>query len=162
VDDSTVDSGETSSAEDSTIDDSSIEDSTVDSGEETSGEESTVISYDPIQETEGDDFEMTTKDGTFYTFGARYVVTTAGTYSLKGTLHGQILADAGDEDDVVLELNGTTIIYDQNSPIYILNANGVDISAKNGTENTITDLRETKVEDEEGMGKELSIEHSHD
>ncbi len=153
VDDSTVDSGETSSIENSTIEDSSIEDSTVDSEEETSGEESTVISYDSIQETEEDDFEMTTKDGTFYTFGARYVVTTAGTYSLKGTLHGQILVDASDDDDVVLELNGTTIIYDQNSPIYILNANGVDISAKNGTENTVTDLRETKVEDEEGMGE---------
>ena len=99
------------------------------------------------------DFSITTSDGTFSESNNIYTITSAGTYSLEGALTGQILVDAGDDDVVVLELNGTTITYSQDSPIKIINADEVEISAKSGTENVIKDTRSKKTTDTDTQGE---------
>ncbi|MBO4540122.1 MAG: carbohydrate-binding domain-containing protein, partial [Clostridia bacterium] len=85
--------------------------------------------------------------------GNIYTITAAGEYTLKGYLAGQIVVDAGDDDEVTIVLAGTTIAYDQNSPIYIKNADSVTIKAKSDTENTIYDNREAKTVDVDTQGE---------
>ncbi len=99
------------------------------------------------------DFTITTEDGTYSQSGNVYTITTAGTYVLEGALDGQIVVDAGDDDKITLELNGTTIKYSADSPIKILNADSVDISAKDGTENVIKDTRSAKTVDTDTQGE---------
>ena len=82
-------------------------------------------------------FSLETADGSFTQEGNIYKITAAGTYTLSGLLEGQILVEAGEDDEVVLELAGTTINYDQDSPIKAVSAGSVDISAKKDTENVI-------------------------
>lgn len=63
-----------------------------------------------------------------------------GTYVITGTLNnGQIIVDAGDSDKVHIILNGVTVSYSTNAPIYIKNADKVFITLKEGTKNTLTD-----------------------
>ena len=97
-------------------------------------------------------FSMTTEDGEYTISNNVYSITKAGTYSLSGYLNGQILVDIT-EGDVVLELNGVTIEYNQDSPIKIVSADNVDISAKKDTENVIKDTRNTKVVEDENQGE---------
>ena len=99
------------------------------------------------------DFSITTSDGTYTQNGNIYTITTAGTYTLEGALTGQIVVDAGDDDTIVLELNGTTITYSEDSPIKILNADEVEISAKSGTDNVIKDTRAHKTTDTDTQGE---------
>ena len=99
------------------------------------------------------DFEITTTDGTFSKNGAIYTITTAGTYNLTGKLTGQVVIDAGDDDEVVLELNNTSITYSTDSPIKALNAKKVEISALKDTGNTITDNRSAKTTDIDSQGE---------
>ena len=51
------------------------------------------------------EFSMTSADGAFTEENGVYTVTSAGTYSLSGLLEGQIIVSAGEDDEVVLELN---------------------------------------------------------
>ena len=99
------------------------------------------------------DFSFTTKDGTFTKTGSIYKITAAGTYTASGKLEGQILVEAGDNDEVVIELNGASISYDQDSPIKVVNADKVEISAKKDTGNTVTDNRSVKTIDVNGIGE---------
>ncbi len=72
--------------------------------------------------------------------GSRVTVGLAGTYSLPGVLdEGQIVVDAGDEDEVVLLLNGVDITCATGAPISVLNADKTIITLASGTENTVTD-----------------------
>ncbi|MBO4392128.1 MAG: carbohydrate-binding domain-containing protein, partial [Clostridia bacterium] len=87
------------------------------------------------------EFTVTTEDGTYSGEDGVYTISSAGTYMLKGSLEGQIIVDAGDDDEVVIELSGVTITCDTDSPIKILNADKVEISAKKDTENVINDKR---------------------
>ncbi|MBO4563619.1 MAG: carbohydrate-binding domain-containing protein [Clostridia bacterium] len=98
------------------------------------------------------EFVMTSADGVFSRNGSVYTVTSAGTYSLRGALEGQILVIAGKEDVVVLELNGVTITNSSDSPIKILSADKVEISAKKGTDNVIKDERSQKTTDDDSQG----------
>ncbi len=82
-----------------------------------------------------------------------YKITSAGTYVLSGLLEGQILVDAGEEDEVVIELTGATINYGADSPIKIISAKKVEISAKKDTENVINDTRAAKTTDVENQGE---------
>jgi hypothetical protein len=62
-----------------------------------------------------------------------------GTYVITGTLNdGQIVVDAGDSDKVHIILNGVTVSYSTNAPIYIKNADKVFITLEEGTKNTLT------------------------
>lgn len=81
-----------------------------------------------------------------------YVITTGGEYDFKGTMDKQIYIDAEGEE-VVLNLNGVTLNYSENSPIYVVSADKVEISAKKDTTNFINDSRAIYTEDEDGQGK---------
>ena len=72
--------------------------------------------------------------------GTRATITAAGTYTISGALNdGQIVVDAGDEDVVVLVLNGAQISCSTGAPIYVVNAEKTIIALASGTENSVTD-----------------------
>ena len=101
-----------------------------------------------------DAFSITSEDGAFGNSGSVYTITSAGTYVVSGLLDGQIVVNAGENDEVVIELSGATIGCSDDSPIKILSAGAVDVSAKKDTENVINDTRDamTEADDEQGSG----------
>ncbi len=106
-----------------------------------------------LEETEAEFSIVTSKGGTYSQEGDVYTLLTAGTYSLSGKLVGQILVNAGEEDKVSIDLNGVSISYGSDSPIKALSADKVEISAKNGTGNIVSDTRAHKVVDSEDQGE---------
>ena len=100
-----------------------------------------------------EDASMSTKDGTFTKEGDVYKLTSAGTYVVSGKVEGQILVEAGEDDEVVIELNDASISYNQDSPIKALTAGKVEISAKKDTSNLITDNRNAKTVDTTTLGE---------
>ena len=81
-----------------------------------------------------DDENGTTIDETTVT------ITSAGTYSIKGTLEdGQIIVDTNDEEVVRLILNGVNISSTTNAPVYVANAEKTIIVLADNTENYLTD-----------------------
>ncbi|PVX27782.1 MAG: hypothetical protein CW716_00485, partial [Candidatus Bathyarchaeum sp.] len=67
-------------------------------------------------------------------------ITSAGTYSISGTLNdGQIIVDTNDEDAVRLILNGVNIKSTTNAPIFVEDAEKAIIILVDGTENILTD-----------------------
>ena len=56
------------------------------------------------------DFELTTEDGAFTESDGVYTITAAGTYTASGLLNGQILVEAGEEDEVVIALSGAVSV----------------------------------------------------
>lgn len=99
------------------------------------------------------DFVMTTKDGNFSIEGNVYTITRGGSYTLKGTLNGQILISAGDNDEVELSLEGTTIEYDIDSPIKATRADKVFVKAKSETENLVKETRPVKQVEDKTVGE---------
>ncbi len=118
----------------------------------------TAEAPDPVTDTDIEaqeatgDFSLTTEDGNFEQDGNIYTVTAAGTYVLSGRLEGQIVVDAGEDDEIVLELSGVTVTYGKDSPVKILSAGSVDISAKKGTENVINDTRSPQTAEDDSQG----------
>lgn len=77
------------------------------------------------------------------TQGQTVTITEDGTYILSGTLNdGQIIVDAGDEDDVRLVLNGIRITNSTSAPIYIKNSDKTVLILADQTENYISDASE--------------------
>ena len=105
-----------------------------------------------VNETSSE-FEITTEDGEYSQVENIYSITKAGTYVLSGKLTGQILVEAGEDDVVVLELNGVSITYGNDSPIKALSGDKLEISAKKDTENIIKDTRSKKTTDDESLGE---------
>ena len=103
-----------------------------------------------VEEAEGD-FVLQTEDGAYTQEGNVYTITAAGTYELSGSLEGQVVVDAADAE-VVLELKGVTICYSEDSPIKIVAAEEVEISAKKETTNVIKDTRVEKTADDSAQG----------
>lgn len=115
--------------------------------------EAPVTAAESITATEATgEFSITTPDGEFTQNGSKYTITKAGAYTLTGALNGQVLVATGKDEEVELELSGVTITCSEDSPIRILSADKVEISAKNGTENIIRDTREKKTGSETGQG----------
>ena len=98
-------------------------------------------------------FSITTEDGAFTEDGNVYTVTAAGTYVLSGYLEGQVIVDSGETGEVVLELSGVTVTSGEDSPIKILSASDVDVSAKKDTENLIKDTRSAKTAENDDQGE---------
>ena len=77
--------------------------------------ESTAEAPDPVTGTDitaeeaTGAFSLTTEDGKFTQNGNVYTITAAGTYVLSGLLEGQIVVNAGEDDEVTLELSGVKI-----------------------------------------------------
>lgn len=80
--------------------------------------------------------------------GSVYTITKAGEYTVTGLLsEGQIIVDAGDEDEVTITLNTTSITCSTGSPIYVKNASEVKIKSDENTFNEIIDKRAEATED---------------
>ena len=72
--------------------------------------------------------------------GSQSIITSAGTYSLSGSLSdGQIIVNTEDEGVVRLILNGVDLRSSTSAPIYILNAEKSVIVLAENTENYVTD-----------------------
>ena len=72
--------------------------------------------------------------------GTVVTIVKGGDYRISGTLNdGQIIVDAGGEDDVRLILDGADITCTTSAPIYVKKADLVNIWVTEGTENTVTD-----------------------
>ena len=115
-----------------------------------------IVIEDPtdidVEENTGD-FVLTTSDGSYTQSGNTYTLTKAGTYTASGNLVGQILVQAGDEDEVVLELDGLSISNSSDSPIKAVSGGKLEISAKKDTGNTVTDSRKAKTTDVATQGE---------
>ena len=98
-------------------------------------------------------FDISSKDGSFSISGSTVTISSAGTYQVSGVLEGMILVDAGDEDEIEIDLKDVDISCNENSPIFIANASEVKIKAVKGTTNTITDKRALKTEDDGQQGE---------
>lgn len=140
---------DTSSATTSEDDTSENNGSDYDYNSEISVDDPTTID---VSET-NEDFSFVTEDGTFSQSGNIYTITSAGTYTAEGNLEGQILVEAGDEDEVVLELNGVTLTYDSDSPIKAVSGSKLEVSAKKDTDNIVKDTRSAKTTDDESQGE---------
>ncbi len=72
--------------------------------------------------------------------GNRIAITSAGIYSISGTLDdGQIIVKTEDKETVTLILNGVDITCSTGAPIYIDKAKNTVITLAGGTENYVTD-----------------------
>lgn len=72
--------------------------------------------------------------------GTQAVILAPGTYVVDGTLDdGQLVVNVGDSAEVTMILDNVTITDSTTSPISVITAANVEIIAKEGTVNTITD-----------------------
>ena len=95
------------------------------------------------------DFTVTsdTSDGVTQS-GSVYTITKAGEYTVAGLLsEGQLIVDAGDENEVTIVLNGTSITCSSGSPIYVKNASEVKIKSEENSFNEVIDNRTEATED---------------
>lgn len=95
------------------------------------------------------DFTVTsdTSDGVTQS-GSVYTITKAGEYTVTGLLsEGQLIVDAGDENEVTIVLNGTSITCSSGSPIYVKNASKVEIKSEENSFNEVIDNRTEATED---------------
>lgn len=80
--------------------------------------------------------------------GSVYTITKAGEYTVAGLLsEGQLIVDAGDEDEVTIVLNGTSITCSSGSPIYVKNASEVKIKSEENSFHEVIDKRAEATED---------------
>lgn len=98
-----------------------------------------------------EDFSIETVDGSYTKEGNTYLITAAGEYTLSGKLVGQVKVNAPDQK-VTLQLVGASISCSTAAPVFLEDADKVEISAKKDTYNEILDLREAKSEDDETQG----------
>ena len=95
------------------------------------------------------DFTVTsdTSDGITQS-GSVYTITKAGEYTVTGLLsEGQLIVDAGDENEITIVLNGTSITCSSGSPIYVKNASEVKIKSEENSFNEVIDNRAEATED---------------
>ncbi len=101
------------------------------------------------------DFTITsdTSDGVTQS-GSVYTITKAGEYTVAGLLsEGQLIVDAGDENEVTIVLNGTSITCSSGSPIYVKNASEVKIKSEENSFNEVIDNRtETTADSSDDAG----------
>lgn len=78
--------------------------------------------------------------------GGVVTITDRGTYSVTGSLEeGQIRVEAGDEDTVILELNGAEVTNQEDAAIHVENAGQTVILLGDGTVNRIQSGEETGI-----------------
>ncbi|MDY6950408.1 MAG: carbohydrate-binding domain-containing protein [Thermodesulfobacteriota bacterium] len=81
---------------------------------------------------------------------ANITITSAGTYSISGTLDdGQIMVNAGNNEKVSLILDGVDTACSTSAPIYVMNADKTVITLEDGTQNYVTDGNSYVFEDSE-------------
>ncbi|MCF0107851.1 MAG: carbohydrate-binding domain-containing protein, partial [Bacilli bacterium] len=109
----------------------------VEIGEETSTNKITDLSIDGISYDESKKL---------------FTITKGGEFVFKGVFQGNILVDAGDDDEVKLTLNGFTIKSNTDSPIKCVNGSELQISLKKDSVNYVYDMRETQTVDDDTQG----------
>lgn len=112
--------------------------------EQTAAPVSAETLTDPTDSTKAstDDFSITADADAVTQTGSVYTISAAGEYTLSGALSdGQIIVDAGDEDEVRLILDNASIACSFGAPILIQNAAEVTVKAEKDSYNTVTDLR---------------------
>ena len=141
--------GSSSSSDSTTTDDTDKDDTTSDDDDSSSAEtDEYTVSGLTITYTSGTSCHtVTTVDG-------ETVITFSGTdedveCALAGTLNGSIIIEIGEEAEFKLVLAGVTITSYNNAPIVATSADKLTISAKNGTTNTVNDLRDEVTDDSE-------------
>lgn len=105
------------------------------------------------------DFTVTsdTSDGVTQS-GSVYTITKAGEYTVAGLLsEGQLIVDAGDEDEVTIVLNGTSITCSSGSSIYVKNASEVKIKSEENSFNEVIDNRAEATEDSSDVAGNAAI-----
>ncbi|MBR1452002.1 MAG: carbohydrate-binding domain-containing protein, partial [Candidatus Methanomethylophilaceae archaeon] len=126
-------------------------DTTIDTGEETITDntpetQSGEYPFTIVSESGTCECEITeTSEG--YTITFSEINEEGTTYSISGTLNGNIVIEAGDYD-FELVLNGITITTSSEVPIYIGSGEDVTITAKKNTVNTIYDNRSEVSDDD--------------
>lgn len=97
---------------------------------------------DPSDDTKVTTDDFTVEGGAVTQNGSVYTISAAGEYTLSGALSdGQIVVDAGDEDEIKLILDNASIACSFGAPILVNNASEVTVKAEKDTYNTVTDLR---------------------
>ncbi|MBQ1821404.1 MAG: carbohydrate-binding domain-containing protein [Clostridia bacterium] len=87
-------------------------------------------------------FSVTSDDGEISPDGSVYTITAAGDYTVTGALSdGQIVVNAGGEDEVKLILDNASISCSTGAPILVLNAGKATVKAEKDSYNTVADLR---------------------
>ncbi len=72
--------------------------------------------------------------------GSKVTITSAGTYSISGTLaDGQIIVDTADAETVTLILNGVNIRNSSSAGIYVISGEEIVITLADNTENYVSD-----------------------
>lgn len=144
--------GSSSSSDSTTTDDTIIDDTTDDTTDD-GGSDSTVTDEDTVS-----GLTITYASGTschtVSTVGGETVITFSGTgddveCAITGTLNGSIVIEIGEEAEFKLVLAGVTITSHNNAPIVATSADKLTVSAKNGTTNTVNDLRSEVTDDSE-------------
>ena len=120
---------------------------------DTTSEETEQTAGETTDDPDGG-FTVTTEDGNVTKSGSVYTITSAGTYVLKGTLsEGRIVIEAGEDDEVELDLSGVDLTCSTDSPIHAVTAGKLKIKAVDGTVNTVTDKRPLKTDDADTSGQ---------
>ena len=102
---------------------------------------------DPSKEATGE-FRIT--GGSVDSNGDVYKITSAGEYVLTGLLKdGQIVIEAGEDDEVTLILNNTSITCSDDAPILVVSAGEVHVKSEEGTYNAVHDTRTGTASDDE-------------
>ena len=99
---------------------------------------------DPTDDSKAatDDFSVTSDGAAVSQNGSVITITAAGEYTFSGALSdGQIVVDAGEEDEVKLILQNASISCSFGAPILVNSAAEVTVKAEKDTYNTVTDLR---------------------
>lgn len=101
--------------------------------------ENTVESMNGTQITLSGDSISVEGTGVFVE-GSTATITAAGTYTLSGTLvEGQIIVDSEEDTPVYLILNGATIHNSTSAPLYIKQAEAVELILADHSENRLSD-----------------------
>lgn len=76
-------------------------------------------------------------------------ISQAGTYVLSGTLSdGQVIVEAGENDNVQIVLNNAHLTSNSSSPLYVKSAKNVYLTLAENTANTVSDASEYVFENE--------------
>ena len=133
--------------------------STTSTVSETATPSSAVVTTSAVEDAEegaveiNGDFSITTENGTVTSSGSVYTLSSAGEYTLSGSLSGgQVIVDAGEDDEVTLNLDTVSISCSFDSPIYIKTADKVKIKALDGSYNVIEDTRPLQTNENDTTG----------
>ncbi len=121
----------------------SLESSSGNSGENISGG---TTSVDIPEDDISGDFSLVNDSTSESISGSSnvYSITAAGEYTATGKLsEGQIYINVGDEDEVILNIDGVSIANSTTAPIFVNNCADFDLKAKKDSNNYVYDVRTT-------------------